>query len=68
MLSKNIKIYKQENHEHLNSIAKLEAELEELKPEDDSDQADTDSTDDTVTAEAVETATSEEPAAVAEKA
>lgn len=31
LLSKNIKNYKQENHEHLNTIAKLEAELEELK-------------------------------------
>lgn len=32
LLSKNIKNYKQENHDHLNTIAKLEAELEELKP------------------------------------
>ncbi len=50
LLSKNIKNYKQENHDHLNTIAKLEAELEELKPDEevDSEQAESD------TGEAVE--------------
>lgn len=37
LLSKNIKNYKQENHDHLNTIAKLEAELEEFKPEEEVD-------------------------------
>ncbi|MEE8059633.1 MAG: hypothetical protein V3T17_17655 [Pseudomonadales bacterium] len=32
LLNKNIQKYKQENYEHLNTITKLEQELEELKP------------------------------------
>jgi len=62
LLSKNIKNYKQENHEHLNTIAKLEAELEEFKPADDTEQETTDS------ANTAETVASEEPTAVAEQA
>ncbi len=33
LLSKNIQKYKQENHDHVNNVAQLEKELEELKPE-----------------------------------
>jgi len=62
LLSKNIKNYKQENHEHLNTIAKLEAELEEFKPADETEQAEIDA------AETVDTAVSEEPTAIAEQA
>ena len=42
LLSKNIKNYKQENHDHLNTIAKLEAELEELKPAEEVETEETD--------------------------
>jgi chromosome segregation ATPase len=49
LLSANIKKYKQENHEHLSTIEKLEAELEELRPKEDESE-----TEDKVEKEAAE--------------
>ncbi|MFT7130599.1 MAG: hypothetical protein ACI89U_002723 [Gammaproteobacteria bacterium] len=63
LLSKNIKNYKQENHDHLNTIAKLEAELEELKPE---EEVENEATDVEAVTEADSADTKVEPAEEAE--